>query len=193
MKKTGLLLGFTPLIVYGVLSGSTHQSVTIALAAALVTTLLVSYHDLRKGMILPWTNLCLFGAALLAVGILKADWIIPYLGILIYATLAAVALGSIIVGTPFTLQYAREMVDPKVLNHPLFYRANLLITGVWCLAFVVNLVLSMAVLVSPPAWGRILQYVTYIVLLAGIAFTLRFPERMRGRFAPPRRTPEGRR
>jgi len=190
MQKTGLLLGFAPLVVYGILSGTTHRSVTIALAAALITTLLVGYRDLRKGMILPLSNLFLFAAALLAVGVLGTDWIIPYLGILIYAALAAVALGSILAGTPFTLQYAREMVEPKVRDHPLFYRVNLLMTTAWCLVFTMNLILSMAILVFSPSQGRILQYLTYIVLLAGIAFTLWFPERMRRMLASPRQAPD---
>ena len=184
MKKLGLLLGFAPLVVYGILAGSSATGVTLALAAALVTTVLVGYRDLRKGMILPWANLCIFGAALVAVGVLKVEGIIPYLGILIYATLAAVAVGSLIAGTPFTLQYAREMVDPKLLEHPLFYRVNVLLTAAWCLAFGVNLILSMGVLVSPSSLGRILQYLTYFILLSTIAFTLWFPERMRRKYAP---------
>ncbi len=98
MKTPGLLPGFAPLIVYGIFAGSSVASVTLALGASAATTVLVGYPDLRKGMILLWTSLCLFGSALFAIGVLGMDWIIPYMGILIYATLAAVTFGSIAAG-----------------------------------------------------------------------------------------------
>ena len=185
MKRPGLLLGFAPLIVYGILAGSSVPSVTLALGASAATTILVGHPDLRKGMILPWTSLCLFGSALFAIGVLGMSWIIPSMGILIYATLAAVTFGSIAAGIPFTLQYARDMVDPRIQGHPLFLRTNLLMTGVWGGAFSLNLILCLVALAVPGFWGRVVQSLTYAVLLAGIAFTLWFPERVRREHAPP--------
>ena len=129
MRNAGLFLGFVPLIIYGVLAGSSVFSVTMALAAATVATIVIGWTDLRKGMILIWANLVLFGCALIAIGIFGIVGVIPYMGVLIYAALAAVTIGSILVGMPFTLQYAREMVDKKLWENPFFIRVNILITG----------------------------------------------------------------
>ena len=185
MKIAGLLLGFAPLVVYGVLAGAAPSSVTVALAAAAATTLVVGYRDLRQGGILPWANLLLFGGALLAIGFLHLTGLIPFMGVLIYAVLAAVTFASIAAGSPFTLQYARSMVDPRVQAHPLFRRVNVLMTGVWGGVFTVNLLLDGAALVLSGSSGQIAQYLTYAVLAVGIAFTLWFPARMRKKFPSP--------
>jgi len=184
MKKIGVLLGFIPLIVYGVLAGNSVASVTIALAAAIVITLLLGWTDLRKGMILSWTNLLLFGCTLIAIGILDIDWIIPYMGILIYATLAAVTFGSIFARMPFTLQYARGMVDKALWDNPYFVHVNVLMTAVWGGVFSINLGLSAITLTTSGLIGRIAQMITYIVLAIGIIFTLTYPEHVRKKHAP---------
>ena len=53
------------------------------------------------------------------------------------AGLFAIMLGSLVIGKPFTLQYARERVDPELWNSPLFLSVNRVITLVWALAFAV--------------------------------------------------------
>ena len=183
-RKAGILIGFVPLIVYGVLAGSSVSSVTRALAAAFVITIFVGYADLRKGLVLSWANLVIFGCALVAIGILGMDGIIPYMGILIYAALAAVTFGSILARKPFTLQYARGMVDMALWKNPRFIRLNVLMSGIWGGIFLVNLGLSAAALVAPGSAGHVAQVATYFVLVAGIAFTIWFPEHMRKTSAP---------
>ena len=83
MKSAGILIGFIPLIVYGVLAGSSVASVTVALAAALIVTIITGFSDLKKGMILTWATLVLFGALFVAVRILHITTILPFMGILI--------------------------------------------------------------------------------------------------------------
>jgi hypothetical protein len=182
MKKTGMLLGFIPLIIYGILSSL--ATITLALTAAVLFTLLFGWRDLRNGMILSWAGLALFGCALVAVGILGATWINPFLGTLIYATLAAVTFGSILAGIPFTLQYAREMVDTSLWENPFFIRVNVLMTGVWGGVFLVNTALSAAMIVLKGITGTVLQGITYGILIAGIIFTLWYPGHIRKKREP---------
>jgi uncharacterized membrane protein len=184
MKKAGILLGFVPLIVYGVLAGGSASSAILALAAATIVTVLTGWHDLQKHLILSWTNLVLFGSTFVAVGILGMDWIIPYMGVLIYAILAAVTFGSIFVGRPFTLQYAREMVDKSIWDNPRFIRVNILMTSAWGVVFMVNLGLSAIILLSIGPLRGVFQVVTYAVLVAGIIFTLWYPVHIRKKYTP---------
>ena len=128
-EKAGLLTGFLPLIAYGVLAGSSLQSVVTALGVAMIVTIIAGIYDLRKGMILSWATLVLFASLFIAVGVLNMTWILPGIGMLLYAGLAMVAFGSILAKTPFTLQYAREMVDRKLWKNPFFIRVNVLIRG----------------------------------------------------------------
>ena len=91
------------------------------------------------------------------------------MGVLIYASLATVTFGSIFACIPFTLQYAREMGDP------VFIQVNNRMTGVWGGIFVINLVLDYLTLVTPERFGRIAPPLTYVVIGAGIIFTLLYP------------------
>jgi hypothetical protein len=184
MKNSGLLTGFVPLVVYGVFAGNSVTSVIAALAAATLISLIVGWNDLRDGMILSWTNLVLFGSALVAIAVLGLNWIIPYMGILIYAGFGAVTFSSIAVGKPFTLQYARGMVDKSLWGNPFFIRVNVLMTGVWAGIFSINLGLSIIGLLMPGRIGFIAQVISYIVLVAGIIFTLRYPDYVRKKHAP---------
>ncbi|MEU6664812.1 hypothetical protein [Streptomyces sp. NPDC046727] len=52
-------------------------------------------------------------------------------------SIALIVLGSMAVGRPFTLPYAREQVDRAHWDTPAFLRTNHVITGVWGLAFLV--------------------------------------------------------
>jgi uncharacterized membrane protein len=54
---------------------------------------------------------------------------------LVNVTLMAIAWGSLLVGTPFTIQYAREQVAPELWHSPAFVRVNQCITAVWGLNF----------------------------------------------------------
>lgn len=175
IKSVGILLGFVPLIVYGILAGSSVSSIVIALAAATFITVLAGFGDLRKRMILTWTTLVLFGSALIAVGVLGVTGIIPLMGIIIYTVLAIVTFGSILAKIPFTLQYARGMVDRSLWENPFFIRVNVLMTGVWAGVFVINLVLSYLTFAFPDAFGWITSPLTYLVLVAGIIFTIWYP------------------
>lgn len=177
-EKAGILLGFVPLIVYGILAGSSASSVVTALGVATIVTVIAGYSDLRKGMILMWATLVLFGSAFIAVGVLNMTVLIPFMGVLIYATLAAVTFGSILAKIPFTLQYARGMVDRKLWGNPFFIWVNIVMTGVWGCVFVVNLVLIYLTLVFPHSVGGITLLLTYLVLIAGIIFTIWYPQHL---------------
>lgn len=94
---------------------------------------------------------------------------------LIYAALAAVTFGSILAKIPFTLQYARGMVDRTLWEKPGFIRVNILMTGVWGGVFVINLLLSYLTFAFPHSVGWIPSPLTYLVLIAGIIFTVWYP------------------
>ena len=145
----GILFGFVPLIVYGLLAGPSVQSKILALGAATLVTVVVSFGDLKKGRILTWANLVLFGGLLIATVGFSLTGILSWSGVLIYMVLAAVAFGSILAGVPFTLQYAREMVDPSRHENPVFLRVNILMTGIWGGIYVVNALLDYLALVFP--------------------------------------------
>lgn len=181
--KVGILLGFVPLIVYGILARDTVSSVVIALGAAILATVLVSFPDLRQGILLAWANLALFGAAFVAIGVLGITALIPWMGAIIYAVLSTVAFGSLAAGSPFTLQYARGMVEPTLWENPGFIAVNYRMTGVWGAVFGINLAVSCLSVAFPGTAGSFANQLTVGVLLAGILFTVWYPGYIRRKHA----------
>ncbi len=66
----------------------------------------------------------------------------------------AIALVSIAMRAPFTLQYAREAVDAETMELPGFMRANYIITWAWTGAFVLMLIANLLMIYMPslPFW-----------------------------------------
>lgn len=66
----------------------------------------------------------------------------------------AIALLSLAIRLPFTLQYARERVDHETSQHPGFMAANYIITWAWTAAIVLMLMADLLVLFVPglPVW-----------------------------------------
>jgi hypothetical protein len=69
----------------------------------------------------------------------------------------AIALGSLLLRRPFTLQYAREMTDPETARLPEFRKANYVITSAWALAFVLMVLANTLLIYLPwlPLWTGI--------------------------------------
>jgi hypothetical protein len=66
----------------------------------------------------------------------------------------AIALISIAIRFPFTLQYAREAVDAETMKMPNFMRVNYILTWAWTGAFVLMLIANLAMIYIPslPFW-----------------------------------------
>jgi hypothetical protein len=66
----------------------------------------------------------------------------------------AITLLSLAIRLPYTLQYAREAVDPEVTLLPGFLRANYIITWAWTAACVLMLVANLLMIYLPslPMW-----------------------------------------
>ena len=174
MRIPGLLAGFIPLIIYGILAGQSVISVEVALVIALIAEIIFAYHDLVNRYILAWATLFIFGFSLIAIGVLNVAGLIPCMGIFIYLTLASVSVVSIISGMPFTMQYARRMVDKALWEHPLFKKVNVFMSAVWSLIFLINFAISGAALILPE-YAMVFQVFTWIFLITGIVFTVMYP------------------
>jgi hypothetical protein len=133
------IAGIAPWIVISVFSGPGRFAG--AAAGALGLTLVVLWVGGRRGIRIH--SLEVFGALVFAVfvglGILGSpkliDWLELWAGELANAGLASFAIGSLIVRRPFTMAYARDTVEAKHWDSPLFIRTNYILTAVWGSAF----------------------------------------------------------
>lgn len=91
----------------------------------------------------------------------------------------AIALGSIAIRLPFTLQYAREMVDAETLTQPRFLRTNYILTWVWSAAFVLMLVADIVSIYLPstPLW--VCAAIAFAARNSATYFTQWYPKHVR--------------
>lgn len=176
MKNLGIFIGFLPLIVFGILSGNTLESTQIALLAACIVSVVVGYKTLKRGFYLDWANILMFASALIGLSVLHITAIAEYMSIVIYLVLTLVAFGSLIAGVPFTIQYAKDMVDKSRWDHPVFKSVNIFMTAVWGCVFVINLALVTYGKFGTGSLAQLAGVAHIAVLVLGLVFTVWYPD-----------------
>ena len=157
-----ILLGLTPFIVFFVLMRLVHP--LAGLSAAFAVSLLLGFRQWRRGesvKVLEVGSLALFGVLVLYTLIAAPNWTVATVRLAVDGGLFVIALVSLVIGQPFTLQYARESVPQEFWTAPVFITTNLRITAAWAAAF--------AVMTAADAAA---QYVDAIPLWIDVAATI---------------------
>ena len=96
-----------------------------------------------------------------------------------------VTLGSIVMGKPFTLQYAREVVDAETLKVPGFIKANYIITSAWTLSMLLMMAGNVALIYVPglPLWSGLL--IAFAARNSAVYFTKWYPEYRKAKYGKP--------
>lgn len=161
-------------------------SVKISLAAAAAVGFGLVGWDLFKGRSLKMLTagtLVLF-LSLCGYHLLARDELSPTTVRLIIDTgVLAIALVSIAIRKPFTLQYAREVVDAETSKLPRFIKTNYILTWVWSAAFVLMLVADIVSIYLPstPLW--VCAAIAFAARNAATTFTQWYPKHVRAAIA----------
>lgn len=101
------------------------------------------------------------------------------------AGVLAISLVSLLIRRPFTLQYAREMVDAETAQLPRFVKANYVITWAWTACFVLMVLANVLLIYLPglPLWTGIA--IAFAARNTAIYFTRWYPEYRRAKLAAP--------
>ena len=160
----------------------------MALFAAAVTGLSVIAHDLLRGR-----QLKLLGAGSVALflglgcylALVDASLSASAIKLTVDAGVLAISLTSIAIRKPFTLQYAREMVDAETLELPGFLKANYIIAWAWSACFVLMMTgnILMIYLPSLPLWAGLA--IAFAARSTAVYFTKWYPDHQRAKFATP--------
>lgn len=175
-----LVLAFLPFIAFaaverafgavpGLLAGA------FASAALLVHDRVIAKRPPRMLELATAFMFCALSAwALLMPG---ASWSIAGVRLRVDAGLLAIALLSLALRRPFTLQYAASRVPPHVAQTARFLRTNMVITGAWAAAFAV-LVLADALPILRPDWPLSIPVALGVAALVGaFKFSNWYPHR----------------
>ncbi len=135
-------------------------STAISLFAAAAICLAVVAWDLIGGRsikMLGAGSVVLFGALGFYVTLIDPGMSSSAVKLAIDVGVLTIALASLAIRYPFTLQYAHEMVDAETAKLPGFIKANYIITWAWSLAFVAMMAgnILMIYLPSLPLWAGV--------------------------------------
>jgi hypothetical protein len=178
----GILLAFAPFIAFAIvdrLAGPTEGLV----AGACVSAVLLLRDWISPGKrpkLLELGTMLLFGGLALYAVLGGPSWSVVGVRLRVDAGLLLIVLASMAVGRPFTLQYAREQVDPEFWDRPDFIRTNYVITAVWALAFAIMVVAELALLTLPDMPPRIGIVAIVLALVGAVKFTGWYPKHVKG-------------
>lgn len=182
MSFLKLVVSFAPWIAFLIIAKDTMHRVEIGLVVALGLTVLMAVLRLHRGIIM-WVGLLFFTGATIAVLGFGDLWTIRHLGVLANGALAIGAWTTMLIGKPFTLEYARQHTDPSRWKHPLFIRTNEILTAVWASVFTFNTVVAWLLMkhLLLPEWAS--HTLSYAALIGAAAFTSWYPGFVRSRAA----------
>ncbi len=165
-----LLLAFAPWFAFWFIAGHSIFRLQFAIVVAAILVVVMAAARLHRGAIL-WAGYLFFAFALISVVWLKNMWAIRHMGILATGTLFVCAQLSILLGRPFTEDYARENLPRELWNSPSFIRGCFITTTAWSCVFLVNSLLNVAKLIhhETPEWYFTVS--EYGVIVIGIVFT----------------------
>ncbi len=175
-------LGYVVWIVYGLLArGDRWLSAGLAGVAIMVVVVANEYRR-RAIKLMDCTSLGYFAAETLIVLTSGAAFIQRYHLALVWGVFAAVAWLTIMVGSPFTLQYTRERMPRELWDDPAFYQMNRRMTEVWAVIFTLGMVLGEITM----RYGHRLLLGMIVPMAAmgvGVVFSRLYPRRYAARFA----------
>lgn len=168
-----LIVSFLPFLVFAV--GLHLGYVALALWGAAIVAAVLLVRDVainhKSAKILEVGTLVLFLALALYTSLSGRDWTIPDIRLIIDGGLFAIAAGSLAIGRPFTLQYAREGAPASIWHSPAFLAVNRRITLVWCAAFLVMVATDAAMIWLPQIPQRLDIVATILALVAAVRYT----------------------
>ena len=181
-----IFLILAPYAAFAVLMLVTSATVSLFTAAAI--SLAVIAYDLAGGR-----SMKILGAGSVVVFTAVGSYVSlidPHLGVsavkfAVDTGIFLVTLGSIVIGKPFTLQYAREVVDAETLKVPGFLRANYIMTWAWTLSMLLMMAGNVALIYVPglPLWSGLL--IAFAARNSAIYFTKWYPAYRKAKYGKP--------
>jgi hypothetical protein len=110
-------------------------------------------------------SLVLFGLLCAYTWLGAPTWSVATVRLAVDAGLLAIVLVSLVIGQPFTLQYARERVPEPIWAMQVFFTTNVIISSIWAGAFAVLVAADAAAewLPAVPLWIDIVASIAAFV------------------------------
>ena len=175
----GILLAFAPFLAFAIVD-RLMGSVDGLMAGAAISAALLIRDWLRPNAapkILEIGTFILFAALALYAVVGAPAWSIMDVRLRVDGGLLLIVLVTMLIGKPFTLQYAREQVDRDLWTTPAFVRTNYFITAAWAAAFGVMVLADLVLIYMPDLPPRFGIIATVAAIVGAVKFTGWYPER----------------
>lgn len=178
-----LFLILAPFATFATLMMLTTVKISLLAGAAVALGLIL--RDMAAGRSIKMLTagaLAIF-AALAGYHMIGADMTPTSVRLAVDGSVLVLALGSIALRKPFTLQHAREVVDAETARRPVFLRTNYILTWVWSAAFVLMLTADMVAIYMPsmPLW--VCAAIAFAIRNSAVYFTQWYPKHVRAGIA----------
>lgn len=155
------------------------SSAVVSLFVSAAICLMVVAHDAIAGRsikMLGAGSAILFAALGCYIALADAGWSSSEVKLAVDAGMLTISLLSLAIRRPFTLQYAREMVDSETAQLPGFVKVNYIITSAWSLAFVLMVMANVLLIYLPglPLWSGLA--IAFAARNSALYFTKWYPE-----------------
>lgn len=195
---SGLFISFLPWIAVWVLT-SNHSFQPGLVVATLCSFGLVGWTliEHRRPQLLDWATLVVLVLLTAVAFAVDPSWLASWLPVLLNGALLVIMVGSLLVGHPFTLGYAKQQAPPEVWGTPGFRHVNRMITLVWVLAvlamtigsLVTALVQEGTIQTTASQAKSIETWATWATTMVGLVVALKFtawyPDAYRARHPSP--------
>ena len=178
-----MILGFVPAATFTLLANISQD---LALWAGLSAAFVVSIRDFAQEPVLrllDMGSLVLFGLAALYAGFIHPAITIQLTRFVVDAGFFALALLSILLRNPLTLQYAREQVANEVWKSRPFLLTNYGLTGLWMVCFAVMAAADAFADMHKNLPASLDAALCLIVVVSALVVTARYPNWLRGHAA----------
>lgn len=198
------VVGFIPWILFWVIGGpSSWETASIAalLASIFVAALSIDFRplvawtapggqrggtrlNLRRLKLLDVATIAFFLAMTIAAVVTSRQDVAEldqYSQAISSGALGIIALGSIVAGHPFTVDYAREETPPQAWHTAVFKRINLILSATWAVVFLICAVLGWAAQQGAAKGLRdwLNWYIPIVLVFLAFRFTKWYPDQVR--------------
>jgi hypothetical protein len=161
-------------------------SAAMSLFASAAICLIVIAYDILRGRsikMLGAGSVILFAALGFYLTLVDSSLSSSAVKLTVDAGVFAISLMSLAIRQPFTLQYAREMVDTETAKLPSFMKSNYIITWAWTAAFLLMVMANVLMIYVPglPLWSGLA--IAFAARNTAVYFTRWYPQYRRAKFA----------
>lgn len=173
-----MLLAFAPFIAFAFLNHFVAPTAALGVAALVSAGLIIrEVAQARSAKILEVGTCILFSGLALYACMADAAWPVVGVKLAVDAGLLIIVLFSLVIGRPFTMQYARESVPREIWGSPQFVHTNRVITLVWLVAFAALVAADLVLLYLPDVPHKFGVLLTIGALYGAFKFTTAYPDR----------------